>query len=188
MNDDYVIGVDVGTGSVRAGVFDLKGKMISHSAREIQLWRPQENFVEQSSEDIWTATCLCLHEVLRMAGITPSSVAGIAYDATCSLVALDEKDLPVTVSPTGDPKRNVVVWMDHRAIEQAQRINATRHRVLKYVGGKISPEMEPPKLLWIKENIPGTWKRAEKFFDLADFMAYRSTGVDVRSLCTTVCK
>jgi FGGY-family pentulose kinase len=78
--------------------------------------------------------------------------------------------------------------MDHRAIDQANRINATRHRVLRYVGGKLSPEQEPPKLLWIKENLPHTWKEARKFLDLADFMVYRACGTDVRSLCTVVCK
>jgi FGGY-family pentulose kinase len=78
--------------------------------------------------------------------------------------------------------------MDHRATDQAERINATRHRVLRYVGGKLSPEQEPPKLLWIKEHLPRTWRDASKFFDLADYMVYRATGIDTRSLCTLVCK
>ncbi len=78
--------------------------------------------------------------------------------------------------------------MDHRAVAEAEEINATGHRVLRSVGGRISPEMEPPKLLWLKRNLPATWKNAAKFLDLADFMTFRSTGVDVRSLCTTVCK
>jgi FGGY-family pentulose kinase len=94
----------------------------------------------------------------------------------------------VTVSPTGADAQNVIVWMDHRATEHAERINRSKHDVLRYVGGVISPEMETPKLLWLKENLPKTWARAAKFFDLPDFLAYRATGVDVRSLCTTTCK
>ena len=78
--------------------------------------------------------------------------------------------------------------MDHRAIDQARRINETHHDVLQYVGGVISPEMEMPKLLWLKENLEGTFRRARGFYNLPDFLVRRATGSDVRSLCTTVCK
>ncbi len=184
----FVIGVDVGTASVRAGVFDLAGKMVGYSSHGISASRPSEHFVEQSSNEIWSAACASVRQAVRKARVRPPSVVGISFDATCSLVALDARDRPVTISPTGDPERNIIVWMDHRAIEQAERINALRHPALKYVGGRISPEMQPPKLLWIKEHLPKTWRRAAKFLDLADFMTYMSTGIDVRSLCTTVCK
>jgi len=83
-NNEYVIGVDVGTGSVRAGIFDLTGTMVSHSSKEIAIRRPQQHFVEQSSENIWQATCFSIREALQKAGIAPSSVIGISYDATCS--------------------------------------------------------------------------------------------------------
>lgn len=55
----------------------------------------------------------------------------------------------------GVMERNVVMWMDHRALEQASRITATAHRVLNAVGGVMSPEMQPPKLLWLKEVSSG---------------------------------
>jgi len=112
----------------------------------------------------------------------------VGFDATCSLVLLDAADRPVTVSPTGDDRWNVIVWMDHRAVAQAARINATAHAVLRYVGGVISPEMETPKLLWLREHLPASFTRAARFLDLADFLAYRATGNDARSLCTTACK
>ncbi len=56
------------------------------------------------------------------------------------------------------------------------------------MGGVISPEMEVPKLLWLKRHLPASYERAARFLDLPDFLVYRATGVDVRSHCTTVCK
>jgi FGGY-family pentulose kinase len=79
-------------------------------------------------------------------------------------------------------------WRDRRAVEQTDRINRTRHKVLQYVGGVISPEMQSPKLLWLKEHLPESWKRAGHFFDLPDFLTYRATGDPGRSLCSLVCK
>ncbi len=186
--DPLYLGIDVGTASARAGIFDRSGRMFGSAGRAIQIRRPQAEFVEQSSEDIWQACCAAVRDALSQAGGQPAQVRGIGFDATCSLVVLDESDQPVTVSPTGLDEQNVIAWMDHRAIEQADRINATGHDVLKYVGGTISPEMQSPKLLWLKENLPQTWRRAARFLDLPDFLTYRATANDTRSLCSTVCK
>jgi FGGY-family pentulose kinase len=188
MGAKLYLGIDVGTGSARAGVFDETGKMHGMGTAPIQTWRPADDFVEQSSDDIWQASCLAVRQALGEAKATPDRIAGIGFDATCSLVVLGPDDRPVTVSPTGAAAQNVIVWMDHRAIPQAQAINKTGHEVLRYVGGVISPEMETPKLLWLKEKMPATWARAKRFFDLPDFLVYRATGTDARSLCTTVCK
>ncbi|XP_028775380.1 FGGY carbohydrate kinase domain-containing protein isoform X2 [Neltuma alba] len=87
-----------------------------------------------------------------------------------------------------DSRRNVIVWMDHRAVEQAERINSSNSPVLQYCGGALSPEMEPPKLLWVKETLPESWSMVFRWMDLSDWLSYRATGDDTRSLCTTVCK
>src|SRR4030042_128077 len=190
MNPDkeFVIGVDVGTLSTRAGIFYLKGAMMGSASRTIAIFHSQPDFVEQSSEYSWENTGLATQEALKQAQIHPRQILGISFDATCSLVCLEKKLKPLTISSTGDPLRNIIVWMDHRAIKEADFINQTRHPVLAYVGGKISPEQQPPKMKWIKENLPETWARVGKFMDLADFMVFRATGQDRRSLCTNVCK
>ena len=182
------VGIDVGTGSARAGVFDGHGKLLGAASEPILMFRPEADFVEQSSDDIWRACGVVVKRAMALAGVRPSDVRGVGFDATCSLVALDEHDRPVTVSPTGNDAQNVIVWMDHRAIPEAARINAGTHDVLRYVGGTISPEMEVPKILWLKGHLPAAFARANRLFDLPDFLVYRATGSDVRSLCTTVCK
>ena len=186
---DYVIGVDVGTASARAGVFDARsGARLGLATHPIQIWRPEAEFAEQSSGDIWQAVGQVVREAVSEAGIDPAHVVGLGFDATCSLVVLGEGDHPLTVSPSRDPARNIIMWMDHRAVSEAETINRGGYRVLDFVGGGFSPEMEPPKLRWLKTHLPETWQSATKFLDLADFLTYRATGLDVRSLCTNVCK
>lgn len=188
------LGVDVGTGSVRAGLFDEHGQKVGVGSHPIRTRRPEDDHVEQSSADIWRATARAIADALNSAGAAPERVAGIGFDATCSLVVLDADDRPLSVGINPDASGDddlcfdVIVWMDHRALAQTERINKTSHDVLKYVGGRLSPEMQLPKLLWLKEQLPETYKRAARFFDLVDFLTYRATGNDTRSLCTTVCK
>ena len=184
----YFIGVDVGTGSARAGVFDLNGRMVGQASRPIDLYRPKADFVEQSSDNIWQAVCSAVRDAVNQADINPIQVKGLGFDATCSLVVLDKEGRPLTVSPSGRTEQNIIVWMDHRAIVQAERINATKHRVLDFVGGIISPEMQTPKILWLKQHMPTTWANAGYLFDLPDFLTWRATQDATRSLCSTVCK
>jgi FGGY-family pentulose kinase len=182
------VGVDVGTGSVRAGAFTMDGRLQGLGVSPISLWRTPPDLVEQSSGQIWGAVAAAVREAVKQADVAASDIVGLGFDATCSLVVLDDADEPLPVSAADRRERNVIVWMDHRAQEQAKRINATAHPVLRYVGGGFSPEQQPPKLLWLKENAPETYHAAARFIDLADFLTYRATGRDTRSLCTTVCK
>ncbi len=184
----YVIGVDVGTGSARAGLFDLAGNMLSVAKRDITLFREAGAIVEQSSTEIWDAVCAVVREAVVSAKVDPEAVIGLGFDATCSLVVLGEGGRPLAVGPSEVPERDIIVWMDHRAVEQAERINALGHDVLRYVGGRISPEMETPKVLWLKENRPATFREAWQFFDLADFLTWKATGDLARSTCTVTCK
>ncbi|MGA7803245.1 FGGY family carbohydrate kinase, partial [Bradyrhizobium sp.] len=182
------IGVDVGTSSARAGVFDEAGTLLATARTPITVWHEAGGVVEQSSSDIWAACAASVRAAMAQAAIPASAVTGVGFDATCSLVALDAAGDPLTVSASGDSRRNVIVWMDHRAIAEARLVNETRDEVLRYVGGSISPEMEIPKLLWLQRHMPQTFGSAGYFFDLADYLSFRATGSTVRSICTVGCK
>nr|CAD7413688.1 unnamed protein product [Timema poppensis] len=187
LTENYFVGVDVGTGSVRAALVDKCGKILRVSSKETKTWSPKPDYFEQSSSDIWSSCCAVVRDISE--NVNVSCIKGIGFDATCSLVALNDNGEPLSVSPSGNNDQNVILWLDHRATEETNFINSLNHSVLKYVGGKISLEMETPKLLWLKKNLKEQcWDKAGWFFDLPDFLTWKATGTDSRSLCSLVCK
>ncbi len=182
------IGVDVGSESVRAGVFDQDGRRLAFRVHRIQQFRPQADHVEQSSADIWSQCCAAIREALQMAAVAPGDLAAIGFDATCSLVAVGAAGQGVSVAADGAPGHDVIMWMDHRAVAEAAAINATGDPALAYVGGGVSVEMELPKVLWLKRHCPDRFQQVWRFFDLADYLVWRATGMDVASTCTLTCK
>lgn len=113
---------------------------------------------------------------------------GIGFDATCSLVAVGADGTPVSVAEDADPRRDIVMWVDHRAVAEAADINATGDAALAYVGGQVGVEMELPKVLWLKRHLPQQHAAVQRYFDLADYLVWRATGADVASVCTLTCK
>lgn len=185
-NAVYFVGVDVGSSSVRAALVDNRGHVHKTSVREILTWKPKYNFYEQSSENIWNRSLEVIKDVVS--GTDAANIKGIGFDATCSLVALDKNFNAIAVSDSNNNDQNVIMWMDHRAYNEANAINKTNHTVLKYVGGKVSLEMQMPKLLWLKNNLSEKWSQYGHFFDLPDFLTWKATGSMSRSLCSLVCK
>lgn len=185
---DLVVGVDVGTGSARAGVLNRQGALLGRGEEPIALHQPQANHSEHDSEQIWSAVGTAVRRALAVAGAAAEHVAGISFDATCSLVVRDRQGRPLSVSSSGEARWDTIVWLDHRALAEAEECTATGHRVLDYIGGVMSPEMEAPKLMWLRRNLPDRWAQAGHFFDLADFLTWKASGSTARSQCTLTCK
>ncbi|KAH7105324.1 Pentulose kinase [Auriculariales sp. MPI-PUGE-AT-0066] len=193
----YYIGIDVGTGSVRSLICDDKGTVAAAASKPITTWRDNSDhrIFEQSTADIWAAICTVVQRAIADASIDPASVRGIGFDATCSLAVTDRNGSPATVTRgpdcgAGDGLRNVILWADHRAEFEASLINSTPAAapVLDFVGGTVSLEMEIPKILWLKKNVPERRFEELQFFDLPDYLTYRATGSTARSTCSLTCK
>ncbi|CAL1701879.1 unnamed protein product [Somion occarium] len=193
-SEGYYIGIDVGTGSVRAGLVKPDGSIAAISTEATQTFRDPDDhrIFEQSTTDIWNGIGKTIKTVLKEANVTPEQVKGLGFDATCSLAVTDTNGDPVVVTGGADlgqnGDRNIILWADHRAEEEANLINGTGSKVLDYVGGVMSLEMEIPKTLWLKRRMkPELFSRCQ-FFDLPDFLSYRATGDNTRSTCSVTCK
>jgi FGGY-family pentulose kinase/HAD superfamily hydrolase (TIGR01509 family) len=184
---DLLVAVDVGTGSARAGVVSATGKLLARAERAIDMRHPAASHAVHDSEQIWRATAEAVRAAVAAAGAAPGEIAGISFDATCSLVVRDSDGAPLAVDD--DPANwDTIVWLDHRAEAEAAECTATGPPVLTSIGGVMSPEMQVPKLMWLKRHRPEIWARTGLLFDLADYLGWKASGSTQRSHCTLTCK
>ena len=165
----YVLGIDAGTESIRAGIYDEKGKCISFGVSENKNIHRHPGWGEQNIAQ-WDASLIeSIKEAIAKSDIDPHQIEGIGLDGTsCTVVCLDGD---------GQPLRDAVMWMDIRAAAEADEIAACGDPALKYVGfSKVSAEWFPCKNLWIKRNEPEIYEKAETIFEHTDWLAYRLTG------------
>jgi len=188
MAGGFYLGVDVGTRSARAGLFNAAGELLEVAKRPIRLRRPRPEIGEQDSEDIWRGVCGAVRECVASSGVAPGAVRGMGVDATTSLVVRDAHGAQVSVSGGGEPGWDVISWLDHRAAAEAVEATAANDLDLGRQGTVISIEMQTPKAMWLKRRAPQAWARAAQLFDLADFLTWRATGSDARSACALISK
>lgn len=176
--------VDVGTGSVRACFtsFDENscGSVVSTHSQQTVTHSPQSDFYEQCSREVWDCVVSCIRQCLTEA--KTDRVNGIAFTATCSLVAIDS-----------GLKNDIILWLDHRALKEADMITETNLPQLNQSGGVCSPEFSVSKLVWLKRNAREVYERAVGFLELPDFLTWKCLGMkDVSNFypsnCSVTCK
>lgn len=177
---DLLLGIDVGTQSVRVGICDTRGRLLASVSRPYATSYPEPGWAEQDPLDWWTGICGATRDCLQKAGVDGRSIEGISFDATSSTVLLVERD--------GRPLGPAILWMDQRAADQVQEIARTRHPILKYSGGQDSAEWMVPKALWLKKHRPGPYRRAYRLLEATDWIAYMLSGEWTASRCNATCK
>lgn len=181
----YVCAVDVGTRSARAGLFAADGRILGREVAPFDVYEDQDNIAEYASQEIWDAVCRAVRQVLATAALPPRAVAALAFDATCSLVLRDADGNGLPLGPNG---RDTIAWFDHRAVAQARACSDTGHAMIGHLGGAMSPEMQTPKLMWLKQHRPDIWANLAQARDLTDDLTARATGTASCSLGTLSAK
>lgn len=162
------LGIDIGTQSLRAGVFDLTGRALGFGVEPIETTHPRPSWAEQEVEPWWRAARTAVPLALTKAGATPEQIVGIGLDATaCTVVAC---------MADGTPLRPALLWMDQRSHREAGEISQSDDSILRYVSGVVSPEWMLPKALWLKRNEPATFAKAERIVECVDWFMHRLTG------------
>ena len=177
------MGIDLGTGGCRVGLFDDRGRPLAFHNTPVTPIHPHPSWVEQDVDEWWRALVASTRAALARSGIDPAQIAGIGFDATsATLVALDG---------AGKPLRNAIMWADVRASEQAGRASEIDHWARLYNGeGKdpASAEWFVFKAMWLKENEPDVWARSAWILDAPDWMGLRLTGRPAVNLCSASLK
>ncbi|MDR1292326.1 MAG: xylulose kinase [Clostridiales Family XIII bacterium] len=175
---EYVLGIDMGTTSVKVGVFDTSGAVVASADAAYPLYTPRSGWAEQDPDEWWAAVCKATRELVDNAGVNPSEIIGMGVDTTCCTVMFADEDMNIL--------RPAIMWMDVRASKQAKAITATDDPALKYNGyGNVSAESMPAKVLWVKENEPDIYGKAANIFECTDWLVYKLTGRLTASIDTT---
>jgi len=165
----YVMGIDIGTESIRAAIYDEKGNGIGFGISENKTHYPHSGWAEQSVKRWEDSLIGAIRASISLSRVNPEDIKGIGVDATSpTVVMLDENHNPI---------ENAIMWMDLRAAHEAEEISKIDDPVLKVVGyGKVSPEWFPCKALWLKRNKPEVYENTEIFLDQTDWLTYMLTG------------
>ncbi len=175
----YVLGIDVGTQSLRARVFDLAGFPVASAERPLTTTYRHPGWAEQRPEEWWHALVEVVGRCLADGDLEPDEIAGLSVDGSCSNAPVDT---------TGAPLGPAILWMDLRAHAEAARVTATRHPTLRHAGGEESSEWPLPKAMWLKAHEPRVYERAAYLLESTNWLIFRLTGEFTLPLNSAVCK
>lgn len=165
----YVIGIDLGTSSVKTILVDQKGVVCSESTKEYPLFTPSPGFSEQNPDDWVEKTIEALKEMTFTSNIDVKDIEGLSFSGQMHGLVLIDKD--------GVPLRNAILWNDTRTTKQCEKITKTlKDDLLGIAKNKALEGFTLPKILWVQENEPQIWNNCAMFLLPKDYLRYKLTG------------
>lgn len=165
----YYLGIDLGTSGVKLLLSDEKGSIIKTASRDYPLIFPREGWSEQNPSDWVRGTLSALNEITR--GLDRSLIKGIGVAGQMhGLVILDENDEVI---------RPAILWNDGRTEKEVEYLNFTvgKEKLSEYTANIAFAGFTAPKILWVKNNEPESFKKIRKIMLPKDYINYVLTGV-----------
>jgi gluconokinase len=161
---EYVLGVDIGTGSVKAVAVNLQCQSFSDQQLYYSYSSPRPGYHEQDPEQIWNAFATSIKGIIEKIGTHPSAVS--LSSAMHSLIPVDQNCRPLAP---------MITWADNRSADIAKRLRASKHGIAIYKAtGTPLHAMSPLcKILWIRENDPDLFNQTYKFISIKEYIWYQ---------------
>jgi len=168
----YSLGIDLGTSSVKVTAINIRGEIAAQSSANYQIIHPGPDRAEQDPAIWWQKTQLSLKEVIDILKNKDKSDVVIKSIGVTGqmhgLIALDNDGKVIIPA---------IIWADNRTQKEVQKIKKTlTKKQKKRLANPIVTNFTAPKMLWLKENQPESWKKIDKIMLPKDFIVYCLTG------------
>ena len=171
MGNRYLLGVDVGTTSIKVAIIDEQARVLGMSSSSYRLITPNQDYAQIDTEDMWRAYLKCIRLLQEGKNIDMSRVAGISISSLCpGLAALGENGEVLT-----DP----IIYSDRRSTEEAEMILEAvgREKLFEITANTaMAGAMSGTSMLWIKRNLPEVYEKTKYFGHVNTRLAQRMSG------------
>jgi sugar (pentulose or hexulose) kinase len=165
--DEYLIGIDLGTSSMKTVLFDRNLCTVAYTDEAYPSLMPGDGFCQQDPNRWWQALCHTCRNVLEQVDISPTAVAGIGIDSQSSVA------LPI--DREGNVLYDALPWMDRRATEQSARFESLTG-FQQITGNRADASQFGPKMLWFRDERHDIYRKAVAFLHANGYLIYRLTG------------
>jgi gluconokinase len=162
--DSYILGVDIGTGSIKAVAITQEGKVISALQIFYETSHPKPGFSEQDPAFIFSCFIQIINQSIEKIGFAPVCIS--LSSAMHSLVVTDEK---------GNALSNLILWSDSRSAAIAEEIKSSKDakKIYERTGTPIYSMSPLCKIIWMRENKPELFVQADKFISIKEYIWYQ---------------
>ena len=166
----YYLGVDIGTTSTKAVLYEGKGKVITMHHVGYPLFSPTPSIAEQDPEEIFRAVLETMRVVIEKGNIDTQNLKLVSFSSAMhSLIAMSERDKPLT---------RCITWADSRATSWADRIKSELNGLAIYrrTGTPIHPMSPLAKITWLRHDEPDLFNQASKFIGIKEYIFHKLFG------------